>query len=106
MWIKPEMKINKFDGEVIGIINGYEVTDTMYEAYKNHIVATKPELKDAELDAVVKTEIKNNVNPRKWMCVEVPKEDVIVKSKGDLIILIMVADEATRTKIETAFDNL
>ena len=53
-----------------------------------------------------KTEIKNNVNPRKWMCVEVPKEDVIVKSKGDLIILIMVADEATRTKIETAFDNL
>ena len=53
-----------------------------------------------------KTEIKNNVNPRKWGCVEVPKEDVIVKSKGDLIILIMVADETTRTKIETAFDNL
>lgn len=53
-----------------------------------------------------KTEIKENVNPRKWGCVEVPKEDVIVKSKGDLIILIMVADEPTRTKIETAFDNL
>lgn len=53
-----------------------------------------------------KTEIKNNVDPRKWLCVEVPEEDVIVKSKGDLIILIMVADEATRTKIETAFDNL
>ena len=53
-----------------------------------------------------KTEIKENIDPRKWMCVEVPKEDVIVKSKGDLIILIMVADEAARTKIETAFDNL
>jgi hypothetical protein len=53
-----------------------------------------------------KTEIKENVDPRKWMCVEVPEEDVIVKSKGDLIILIMVADEPTRTKIETAFDNL
>lgn len=53
-----------------------------------------------------KTEIKENIDPRKWMCVEVPKEDVIVKSKGDLIILIMVADEATRTKIDTAFDNL
>lgn len=53
-----------------------------------------------------KTEIKENVNPRKWLCVEVPEEDVIVKSKGDLIILIMVADEAARTKIETAFDNL
>ncbi len=53
-----------------------------------------------------KEEIKENVNPRKWFCVEVPEEDVIVKSKGDLIILIMVADENARTKIETAFDNL
>ena len=51
----------KFEGEVIGYINGYEVTDTMYDAYKNHIVATQPELKDAALDEAVKTEIKNNV---------------------------------------------
>ena len=61
--------------------------------------------KGADIEAA-KTEIKENINPRKWMCVEVPEEDVIVKSKGDLIILIMVADEAARTKIETAFDNL
>ena len=53
-----------------------------------------------------KTEIKDNVDPRKWMCVEVPKEDIIVKNKGDLIILIMVADENTRNKIEEGFDNL
>ena len=51
----------KFEGETIGYINGYEVTDTMYDAYKNHIVATQPELKDAALDEAVKTEIKNNV---------------------------------------------
>lgn len=53
-----------------------------------------------------KTEIKENIDPRKWMCVEVPEEDVIVKNKGDLIILIMVADENTRNKIEEGFDNL
>lgn len=53
-----------------------------------------------------KTKIKENVDPRKWICVEVPKEDVIVKSKGDLIILIMVENEATREKIEQGFDNL
>ena len=53
-----------------------------------------------------KTKIKENVDPKKWVCVEVPEEDVIVKSKGDLIILIMVADENTRNKIEEGFDNL
>ena len=40
------------------------------------------------------------------MCVEVPEENVIVKNKGDLIILIMVGEESTRNKIEKGFDNL
>ena len=53
-----------------------------------------------------KTKIKENVDPRKWICAEVPAEDVIVKNKGNLIILIMVADEPTRNKIEQGFDNL
>lgn len=53
-----------------------------------------------------KKEIKETVNPRKWMCVEVAEEDVIIKNKGNLIILIMVADENTRNKIEEGFDNL
>ena len=53
-----------------------------------------------------KKAIKENVDPRKWICAEVPKEDVIVKSKGDLIILIMVEDETLREKIEEGFDNL
>ena len=50
--------------------------------------------------------IKENVNPRKWICVGVEKEDVIVKNKGNLIILIMVKDETTRNKIEQGFDKL
>ena len=59
----------------------------------------------ADIEAA-KTKIKENVNPAKWVCVEVPKEDVIVKSKGDLIILIMVADENTRNKLEKGFKRL
>lgn len=59
----------------------------------------------ADIEAA-KTAIKENVNPAKWLCVEVPKEDVIVKNKGDLIILIMVENEETRNKIEEGFDNL
>ena len=55
----------------------------------------------ADVEAI-KTKIKDSINPRKWICVEA--ENVIVKSKGDLIILIMTTDGAD--KLETAFDNL
>lgn len=54
----------------------------------------------------IKNKIKENVDPRKWICVEVAKEDVIVKNRGNLIILIMVEDKTTREKIEKGFDNL
>ena len=54
----------------------------------------------------IKTKIREKVNPRKWVCVCVEKEDVIVENKGNLIILIMVQDENTREKIKTAFNNL
>lgn len=63
-------------------------------------------MKDGANIEDAKTKIKETVNPRKWMCVEVPEEDVIVKNKGNLIILIMVADETTRNNIEQGFDNL
>ena len=63
-------------------------------------------MKDGADIEAAKTAILDNVNPRKWMCVEVAKEDVIVKSKGDLIILIMVENETLREKIEEGFDNL
>ena len=63
--------------------------------------------KDAEA-AVEK--IKASVNPRKWICVEA--SNVVVKSKGDLVILIMAdtemtsAEEAIAPKLEANFDNL
>lgn len=60
---------------------------------------------NADIEAAKKA-IKENINPRKWICAEVAEEDVIVKSKGDLIILIMVENETLREKIEEGFDNL
>lgn len=53
-----------------------------------------------------KKEILENVNPRKWMCVEVPKEDVIVKNRGNVIILIMVENSDFREKLEKGFDKI
>ena len=54
----------------------------------------------------IKTTIKEKVNPIKWLCVGVEREDLIVKNKGNLVILIMVEDEDTREKLEAGFDNL
>ena len=66
------------------------------------LVRTK---ENADIESI-KTKIKENVDPRKWICVGVEKEDVIVKNKGNLIILIMVEDEDIREELEEAFDNL
>lgn len=54
----------------------------------------------------VKTKIKENVDPRKWICVGVEEEDVIVKNKGNLIILILEEDQTTREALQKGFDNL
>lgn len=54
----------------------------------------------------LKTQIKNSINPRKWICVWVEDEDVIIKNRGDLIIVIIVSDEGNREIIENGFDNL
>lgn len=54
----------------------------------------------------VKTKIKENVDPRKWICVGVEPEDVIVKNRGNLIILILEDDQTTRKALEKGFDNL
>ncbi|MEG0022373.1 MAG: hypothetical protein RSB77_04625 [Bacilli bacterium] len=70
-----------------------------------HSVVLIRTTKDADIEKM-KTDIKENVNPRKWICVGVEKEDVIVDSKGDLIILIMVDPKADAQKLHESFKNL
>lgn len=60
---------------------------------------------NADIESI-KSKIKDNVDPRKWICVGVEKEDVIIKNKGDLIIVIIVEDEVGRESIDKGFDNL
>ena len=60
-------------------------------------------LQDAkDADAVVE-KIKTSANPRKWICIEA--SNVVVKSKGDLVLLIM-SNEDLAPKLEANFDNL
>lgn len=37
----------------------------------------------------IKTDIKENINPNKWICVGVSEENIIVDSIGDIIFLVM-----------------
>lgn len=57
--------------------------------------------KDAEK---AKKEIKEKVDPRKWVCVEVEEKNVIVESKGDLVLLAM--DNQYSEAIKENFLNL
>ncbi|MDL2217780.1 hypothetical protein LJC27_03895 [Christensenellaceae bacterium OttesenSCG-928-M15] len=47
----------------------------------------------ADVEAA-KTAIKDNVNPAKWICVQVDPSNVIVESAGNVIVLIMSNDYA------------
>ena len=49
-------------------------------------------------------EIKEKVNPRKWVCVEVAEENVLVVNRGDIVMLVM-DDELAQT-IKDNFLNL
>ena len=60
---------------------------------------------NADIEAI-KTKIKENINPRKWICVWVEPEDVIIESKGNLIIVILVENEEHRNAIIKEFRSL
>lgn len=60
---------------------------------------------DADIEKVKDT-IKEKVDPRKWICVGVEREDLIVKNKGNLIILIIEENEDSRKILEKGFDSL
>ncbi len=52
-------------------------------------------LNDAKDAETVVAKIKENANPRKWFCVEA--KNVVVESKGDLVVLMMVDSEGQTT---------
>jgi len=60
-------------------------------------------LNDAGTAQDVVAKIMEKADPRKWICVEA--ENVTVKSKGDLVILIMSSNDLAQ-KVEANFDGL
>ena len=58
--------------------------------------------KDGQDIEALKKKIEENINPSKWICVTA--ENVVVKNKGNLILVIMTNELAP--KIEENFDKL
>ena len=79
-------------------------SESMVGAIAHSVVLVRA--KDGADIETVKNTIKENVDPRKWVCVGVEDDDVIIKNKGNLIIVIIVEDEQTREKLEKGFDEL
>ena len=61
-------------------------------------------LEDAKDADKAMKEIKEKVNPRKWVCVEVAEENVLAVNRGDIVMLVM-DDELAQT-IKDNFLNL
>lgn len=55
-------------------------------------------LKDTKNIESIKKEIKEKVDPNKWICVGVEDKNVIVVSKGNLILLVMYDEYATQIR--------
>ncbi len=60
---------------------------------------------DSDVEAA-KEELKASINPRKWICVWVEDEDVIIDNKGNLIVVIIVAEPEIRQAIADHFAAL
>lgn len=79
-------------------------SESMIRSIAHSVVLIR--VKDASKVEEYKADILEKVNPRKWICVGVEKDEVIIESKGDLIVVIIVQDKDNRQKIADAFNNL
>lgn len=107
---KNDMK-TLIDSELFSLENDLGITELNYEeatvsqpnigSIAHSVVVIK--LKDGEDVTAKVEEIKTNINPRKWFCVEA--EQVYVENRGNIIIAVM-ADKTTADKIIENFRNI
>ena len=107
---KTDMK-TMIDNEMFTLENDLGIKELNYEeatvsqpmigSIPHSVVVIK--LKDSEDTEAVAAEIKEKINPRKWVCVEA--EQVYVENRGNIIIAVM-ADKASADKIIDNFRKI
>lgn len=91
------------EGFVLEGVKEAYVSEPMMGSIAHTVLLVRME-EGADVEAAKKA-IKDNVNPRKWICVGVDDEkNVIVDNRGDLIVLIMENNHAQT--IHENFKNL
>lgn len=60
---------------------------------------------DQDIEAL-KTAIKDSIDTNKWICVGIDKSEMVLESKGNVILVVVVQDVATRDEIATNFEKL
>lgn len=68
------------------------VSEPMISSIAHSVVLVR--MKEGADIEKAKKDIKEKVDPRKWICVEVNEKDIIVDSRSNVIALIMVNDFA------------
>ena len=108
---KPSVMYTRIDNESAQYFLGLENLDGIVEALGSepmisaqaHSVCLVRAEDGVDIEAL-KEKIRTSVDPRKWVCVGVDKEDVMVANEGNLILLIM--DSNRPEKIMRSFINL
>lgn len=77
-------------------------SEPMMSSIAHSVVLTRVE-EGTDIEAF-KTQIKENIDPRKWICVGVEPENVIVENIGNLVILIL--DDENGAAIFASFEAL
>ena len=77
-------------------------SEPMMNAQAHSVVLVRMK-KGADIEKA-KKDIKEKVDPRKWICVGVEEKDVIVDSRDNVILLVMVNDYAKQ--IQKNFQNI
>lgn len=88
-------------------LEGYQealVSEPMIGSIAHSVILVRME-DGADVEAA-KTTLLDNINPRKWVCVGVEKDQVVVDSIGNLIMVAVVEDANTVQAIKANFESL
>ncbi len=109
----PMVESMELSAENISMFLGLENMDNIDQAVVSealissiaHSVVLVNVTDGADVEAM-KTLIREKIDPRKWVCVGVEREEVIIENKGNTILVVINQEPETAQAFKTSFENL